>query len=192
MKSYLLGLLVAVVMSAIYVTNNADEISVNFLRFNTTFHQGIWEVFVFALGALIMWFFSVFASLETYYSNSKKTKELSKKIEELESEKKSLFAALENLGNKPKQAGQNLICGISGPEETDEMTVSKNAADEEPAQGKSSASLIKGFFSSIFKGGKKTGPETTEAAVIEAAPDEPGENAGEKQKEREEKETFTI
>ncbi|MDR1965866.1 MAG: lipopolysaccharide assembly protein LapA domain-containing protein [Synergistaceae bacterium] len=100
MKSYLLGIIVVMVMSMAYAVQNDAEITVRFFVFQKSFPQGLWEGVLFSASAVIMWFFSVFASIELYSANKKKTKELSKRIEDLESEKKTIFAALQQLSGK--------------------------------------------------------------------------------------------
>ncbi|MDR3164842.1 MAG: LapA family protein [Synergistaceae bacterium] len=102
MKSYILGIVVAMILSAVYAMSNTAEITIRFLSVQTTFPQGIWEVIVFALGALIMWIVSTCAAIETYIKNRRKTKELTKRIVQLEDERKSLFATLHSFGWKDR------------------------------------------------------------------------------------------
>jgi hypothetical protein len=162
MKSYLLGILVAAGLTAIYVTGNAAEIPVAFLWFRTTVHQGLWEGGLFSAGALLMWLFSVCASIEAYCAVRKKTKELAARIAELSDEKKSLLKALENIGAVPRIAADYPsepptaeilpACEATGKEE-------QKLCDNLPQ------SPIKKFLSSIFK--KDAAHEPTQPSVSE-------------------------
>jgi uncharacterized membrane protein YciS (DUF1049 family) len=183
MKSYILGIVVAMILSAAYVLSNTAEITVKFLRLETTFSQGIWEVIVFALGILIMWLISVCASVETYIKNRKKTKGLTKRIAQLEDERKSLLDTLRSFGwkdraeDKPQAlAEQNpsreetggiakTVCEIDGrqtPEPSgepeakavsDKPELSDNAESRQNADAK--PHFLKTLISSLFGREKK-------------------------------------
>ncbi|MDR0764730.1 MAG: LapA family protein [Synergistaceae bacterium] len=98
MKSYIVGIAVAMILSAVYALSNTDEITIKFLDLRMTLRQGIWEIIVFALGVLIMWIISLCASMEVYIKNRKKTKELTKRVTQLEDERTSLLATLRGFG----------------------------------------------------------------------------------------------
>jgi uncharacterized integral membrane protein len=102
MKSYILGLIVAMILSVAYAFQNTITVTVNFFGIQKDFSQGVWEVILFSAGALIMWVFSVCASIETYLKYRKKTKELRNTITTLEEEKKSLWNTLQRLGETPE------------------------------------------------------------------------------------------
>ena len=153
MKSYFLGIVVAIALSVIYVTYNTAEITINYLGFQASVNQGLWDVFLFSIGAIIMWVLSIGASFESYSANKKRARELNQKIEDLENEKKSLLAALQNIG-KPKHTVQT-------HEISPEKTTKEDTAPEETKPDEKSPSPIKSFFSSVFKSGKKPEPEET-------------------------------
>jgi uncharacterized integral membrane protein len=156
MKSYILGMMVAIVLSAAYAFSNTGEISVSFLSFEYNFPQGIWEVFLFASGALIMWFFSVAASFELYSSNRKKNREMAKRIAELEDEKKSLLTTLQHIGGN---AGFHAGVPAKTPEtEPDKKTPRADKTPDAAVQTKdnSTPSFLKNLYGSFFAGGEKT------------------------------------
>ncbi|MDR1470950.1 MAG: LapA family protein [Synergistaceae bacterium] len=97
MRSYILAIAVAMLLAAIYAFQNAAEISVSFFMFERSFPQGVWEAILFSLGAVLMWLFSILATFETYSKNRKTTKDLNKRIADLEEEKKSLLGALQHV-----------------------------------------------------------------------------------------------
>jgi len=97
MRSYILAVAVAMLISAVYAFQNAAEITVQFLMFSRKFPQGVWEVIVFSAGAFLMWFFSVIASVEIHTKHTKQIKERDKRIAELEDEKKSLLTAFAHI-----------------------------------------------------------------------------------------------
>jgi uncharacterized membrane protein YciS (DUF1049 family) len=152
MKSYFLGTLTVMGLTAIYVTNNAADINVSFIRLQGTFHQGLWEMGLFIAGVVISSLFSAGASVEMYIANRKKTRELSKRIEELEDEKKALLGALNNIGAKPLPAVAPAPAIVSSPDAAAEPTApdpepKADAPDPSPARPQP---FIKGFLSSIF------------------------------------------
>ena len=177
MKSYFLGIVVAIGVAVAYVTHNTADITISFFRYQNSVNQGIWEIFLFGAGALIMWVLSLCASIESYMAKKKRIRELNKKIEDLESEKKSLLIALQNVGQpgtakfaeaEKEQAVQ--IPEIPSPEkyadeglEPDQTTLEKKAKidveHEKITPEQKRPSLIKGFFASIFKSGGKPEPE---------------------------------
>jgi uncharacterized membrane protein YciS (DUF1049 family) len=188
MKSYFLGIVVAIALSAVYVTYNTAEITVNYLGFQATFNQGIWDVFLFGAGAIIMWVLSLAASFETYTANKKRTQELNKKIEELENEKKSLLSALENIGRpnaarnaekaiaEAKTAFQTLE--TAPPRETaaikyipvqtvPEETTEEDSVLEETTSEENRPSSAKNLLASIFKNNKESEPEETYSGKTE-------------------------
>jgi len=196
MKSYFLGLVVAVALSAIYVTYNTAEVTINYLGFQASFNQGIWDVFVFGAGVIIMWVLSICASIEIYTANKKQTRELNKKIEDLENEKKSLLSALQNIGQPKSAHGEIIVIPESGqvaragevvmppqvvstesaderrileqiaPEETTET----DAAHKETKSENNRPSALKVLLASIFKKDKKT--ESVAIDVEKAETDE--------------------
>ena len=177
MKSYFLGIVVAVALSAIYVTYNTAEITINYPGFQAVINQGVWDVFLFGAGAVIMWLLSLGASLETYTANKKRIKELNQKIEDIEKEKKSLLAALQNVGHPKAERTvpghrADFQANVAVPShevaadifETDRIPsdepLNAEQSPETNASEVSNAAGIKTFFSSIFKSDRK--PESAE------------------------------
>ena len=97
MRSYILAIAIAVMLSAVYVSKNLGEIYVTFLIFEKRFPQGVWEVILFSSGVILMWIFSIFASIETNMRHKAKMKEKEDKIAQLDEEKKSLLSAFNNI-----------------------------------------------------------------------------------------------
>ncbi len=71
MKSFFVSLVAVMFLSAVYVFQNAAIVNVRFFVFNFAFSQGLYEVAIFAFGAALMWFFSIFS----YFENRAKYKE---------------------------------------------------------------------------------------------------------------------
>lgn len=101
-KSYALAVAAGMVIAALYAVQNGDTITVNFVVWQRNVHQGIWEVLVFAAGALLMWAASVGAIVELKGRSKSRVKELEKQIAALEKEKASLMEALQE-GRKEEQ-----------------------------------------------------------------------------------------
>jgi uncharacterized integral membrane protein len=99
MKSYVVALALGMLLAAFYAVQNSGTVIVKFLTWQWSLHQGIWEVLVFAAGAVLMWITSLFAQLEYKNRYKSDTKELKRRIAELEDEKRSLLNALQREGN---------------------------------------------------------------------------------------------
>lgn len=97
MFSYILAIAFSILLSAVYAFQNAADISVKFLMFERSFPQGVWEALLFSAGVLLMWVFSILASLEGRAKYKSMIKERDQKIAGLEDEKKSLLSAFNNL-----------------------------------------------------------------------------------------------
>ena len=155
MKSYFLGIVAAIALSVIYVTYNTAEVAINYLGFQAYVNQGLWDVFLFSIGAIIMWVLSIGASIESYTANKKRYRELNQKIEDLENEKKSLLAAMQNIGN-PKRTVQT-------HEIFPEIMAKEDAAPEKITPEEKRPSPVKSFFASIFKSDRGPEPDKTKA-----------------------------
>ncbi|MDR0616436.1 MAG: LapA family protein [Synergistaceae bacterium] len=107
MLTYILAIAFSILLSAVYAFQNAGDIYVRFLVFERVFPQGVWEALLFSAGVLLMWIFSIFASLEGRAKYKSIIKEKDLKIAGLEEEKKSLLSAFNNLSPSP--------AGISAP-----------------------------------------------------------------------------
>jgi hypothetical protein len=81
-------------LSALYAFQNVGDISVRFFIFHWVLPQGVWEILLFAGGAVLMWVFSLFASVESRGKYRKQLKEKDEKIAGLEKEKTMLFESL--------------------------------------------------------------------------------------------------
>ena len=64
MKSYALAMAVAMLAAAGYVFQNPGDVTVRVLLWERQMPQGVWEVLLFALGALLMWIVSLLALME--------------------------------------------------------------------------------------------------------------------------------
>lgn len=104
MRSYALAIAASMLLSAIYVFQNVGEVTVRFFVFEHVFPQGVWEVLLFSVGAVIMWIFSIFASLELRAKYRSQIKDRDKKITSLEEEKTSLLAAIGRVGSQAEYA----------------------------------------------------------------------------------------
>ncbi|MDR3280546.1 MAG: lipopolysaccharide assembly protein LapA domain-containing protein [Synergistaceae bacterium] len=184
MKSYLLGIIVVMVLSAVYAMSNTAEVTVQFLMLEKTFpSQGIWELILFSTGALLMWFFSVGASIEQYCANRKKTKELSQKVKELEDDKKALLGALHRTGGEPEQPEPRAESEAAAPKTKEDSAASSDSITKS-AQNDAKPPLFSGLFSKLFgksNGNATASPEASRALPVSAsAAEEPTrERAGE-------------
>ena len=79
-----------------YVFQNAGDVTVRVLLWERLMPQGVWEVLLFSLGALLMWIVSLFALLEEMTPLKRKVAALEKTNRSLEEEKGSLLRILEN------------------------------------------------------------------------------------------------
>lgn len=104
MRSYALAIAASMLLAAIYVFQNVGEVTVRFFMFEHVFPQGVWEVLLFSVGAVIMWVFSLFASLELRAKYRSQIKDRDKKITALEEEKSSLLSAIGRVGSQPDYA----------------------------------------------------------------------------------------
>lgn len=97
MRSYILAVAVSMLLAALYAFQNQREILVSFLSFERSLPQGIWEVIIFSIGAVLMWFFSILASLELRSAHKAKIKEMEKRLAELQNEKESMLNVFKHL-----------------------------------------------------------------------------------------------
>lgn len=112
MKSYALAIALAMLVSAIYAFQNAGDVTVRFLVFEQTFPQGMWEVLLFAAGAILMWLFSLLALLEVKGKHKAALKEKEKRIAELEEERASLLAALKRVAPQDLNASAETTASV--------------------------------------------------------------------------------
>ena len=106
MLTYILAIAFSILLSAVYAFQNSGDIYVRFLVFERVFPQGVWEALLFSAGVLLMWIFSIFASLEGRAKYKSIIKEKDLKIAGLEEERKSLLSLLSAFNNlSPSPAG---------------------------------------------------------------------------------------
>lgn len=125
MKSYILAVAFSMLLSAIYAFQNMADITVRFITFQRDVPQGVWEVILFSFGAVLMWFFSILASLENAKKYRGQIKERDAKITSLENEKTSLLNAFNHLPKVESAVLPDCACASAEP------------APEEPADEKS-------------------------------------------------------
>jgi uncharacterized integral membrane protein len=94
MKSYILAVAVTMFLSALFAFQNIADVTVRFLVFEWTFPQGVWEVFIFCAGAVIMWIFSIFAMFEARGKYKREIRAKDERITAAENEKKMLLETL--------------------------------------------------------------------------------------------------
>lgn len=94
MKSYILAIVITMFLSALYAFQNSGDVVVRFLLFEWVFPQGVWDVLIFAGGAVLMWLFSLFSGMEARGKYKAIIKEKDEKIAALEKEKTTLFESL--------------------------------------------------------------------------------------------------
>jgi uncharacterized integral membrane protein len=137
MRSYILAIAVSMLLAAVYAFQNTSEIAVRFLMFERLLPQGVWEIILFSLGAVIMWFFSILASVEIHSAHRSQVNERDKKIAALEEEKSSLLNAFKYLPQSVMVAGHDgQGVAVSAAEAREEVT---EAAGREASNGEADA-----------------------------------------------------
>jgi uncharacterized integral membrane protein len=175
MKSYLLGIITAMILSAAYAYQNTEEIVVKFFFFERIFSQGLWVIIMFSAGAVLMWFISMLSTFETYRSNKNKTKELVRKITELEDERKALLKTLQNLGgiieSPPAAEPEHRVeaAPAIAPCEPKSIEPAENAAEPRKSPLKSSLDSARSFLASLFPKKDDASKKAAEEPELEAA-----------------------
>lgn len=135
MKSYALAVAVAMLAAAGYVFQNAGEVTVRFLMWERQMPQGVWDVFLFASGALLMWLVSFLALLEVRTPLKRQIADMERERQELREEKAGLIRALENVrrcfGNEEHQPLSSPECEVLSEDETVEIYAVPVATPEE-------------------------------------------------------------
>src|SRR6056297_2298522 len=108
MRSYGLGIAFCMVLAAIYAFQNTSEIIVRFIIWERAMPQGVWEIILFAVGAVAMWFISLSAVMEIRGRHSRLIKDqketintMETELNELRDERNSLIIALKKSGEYP-------------------------------------------------------------------------------------------
>jgi len=151
MRSYGLGIAFCMVLAAIYAFQNTSEIIVRFIIWERAMPQGVWEIILFAVGAVAMWFISLSAVMEVRGRHSRLIKDqkesiniMETELKELRDERNSLIIALkksgeypysEKKGVEPSLWGQDLKCYVLSDSEKQQ---SKESDQGEEVQEKGS------------------------------------------------------
>lgn len=153
MRSYGLGIAFCMVLAAIYAYQNASELIVRFIVWERALPQGVWEITLFAVGAIAMWIISLSAVLEIKKRHSKLLKDqketigiMENEISDLRDERNSLIIALKKSGDYPpstkeekkselwRQDVQTYTCGDAEKKAPSEENIpsSREALEEVP------------------------------------------------------------
>lgn len=170
MRSYILAIAISTLLAALYAFQNTSEITVHFLLFQRAFPQGVWEVVLFSIGTVLMWFFSILASIETHKKHRKELKDRDRRISELTEERTSLLNAFKYL----PQAGD-----VAAPQ---------TGSDEPKISGRADVVAAPAEEPGVLSIGSVGG------TVAESPEGEAGlaGEAGEESREEEEKESVSI
>ncbi len=98
MRSYGLGLGFVAILAATYAVQNQDILAVRFLAWDFALSQGLWEIFLFFFGILLMWVISLFASWEGRFRNRRELERTRRRVAALEKERADLLAAMKAAG----------------------------------------------------------------------------------------------
>jgi uncharacterized membrane protein YciS (DUF1049 family) len=120
--SYILAIAFSIILSVTYAFQNDSDIYVKFLIFERSFPQGVWEALLFSAGVLLMWVFSIFASLEGRAKYKSMIKERDAKIASLEEEKKTLLVAFNRLEPSPAAADSAVSLAETPPPDLNTAT----------------------------------------------------------------------
>lgn len=109
MRSYVLAIATTMFLSALYAFQNLGDVTVRFLIFEWVFPQGVWDVMLFACGAVLMWIFSIFSGAEIRGKYKKMIKEKDEKISALEREKVTLLETLSGTRRNYEERAANIV-----------------------------------------------------------------------------------
>ncbi len=98
MRSYGLGVGFVAILAATYAVQNQDILAVRFLAWDFALSQGLWEIFLFFLGVMMMWIISLVASWEGRLRSRRELERSRRRIETLEKERADLLAAMKAAG----------------------------------------------------------------------------------------------
>lgn len=149
MRSYGLGIAFGMIMAAIFAFQNTADVVVRFLVWERVLPQGVWEVALFAAGAVAMWVISLSAFFEIKGRNSRLLKDqketigiMEQEVKDLRDERNTLIIALRKSGEysdsetqrSDKQGyswQQSVECYTCGAEETPEESEVESGSDDE-------------------------------------------------------------
>ena len=98
MRSYGLGLGFIAMLAALFAVQNQDILAVRFMAWDFALPQGLWEVFLFFLGIVLMWAISMAATWEGRFRNRRELERCRRRVAALEKEKDALLAAMKAAG----------------------------------------------------------------------------------------------
>ncbi|WP_321823277.1 LapA family protein [Pyramidobacter piscolens] len=103
MRSYGLGLGFVAIWAATYAVQNQDILAVRFLAWDFALSQGLWEIFLFFFGIVVMWLISLAASWEGRFRSRREIERARRRIAALEKERGALLAAMKAAGASQKE-----------------------------------------------------------------------------------------
>ncbi len=98
MRSYGLGLGLVAMLAAVFAVQNQEILAVRLLGWDFALPQGLWEVFLFFAGILLMWLISLAASWEARFRDRREIERGRRRIAALEKERDALLAAMKAAG----------------------------------------------------------------------------------------------
>lgn len=98
MKSYGIGLGLVAILAATFAVQNQEILAVRFLAWDFALPQGLWEVFLFSFGILLMWLISMATSWEALFRSRREIERGKRRIAALEKERDALLAAMKAAG----------------------------------------------------------------------------------------------
>ena len=98
MRSYGIGLGLVAIFAALFAVQNQEILAVRLLSWDFALPQGLWEVFLFSLGILLMWLISLAASWEALFRSRREIERGKRRIAALEKERDALLAAMKAAG----------------------------------------------------------------------------------------------
>lgn len=126
MRSYILAAAGSAVIAALYVYQNPEPISVSFLSLQRSFPHGVWGAVIFGLGAVLMWIFSLLASLELHADYKKKLDARDEQIAKLQDERDAMLHAFKLL---PTTTAQSSIASTEESVHEEHSDASPDNAD---------------------------------------------------------------
>ena len=98
MRSYGLGLGFVAILAATYAMQNQDILAVRIFAWDFALPQGLWDVFLFFLGIVLMWMISLAASWEGRFRSRRELERCRRRVNALEKERSALLAAMKAAG----------------------------------------------------------------------------------------------
>lgn len=168
MKSYMLAVALAMLVAAGFVFQNPGMVTVHFLVWSKELPQGVWEVVLFAAGAVLMWGVSLIAMMEERNRYRREIRDLDRRVTELREERDSLVNALNSFGPAAETLGRQIteekwneeeplvqeeVPESAAPEETEESVEAESGPEVPEQEGRK---WIPSWLSRKKKGGEET------------------------------------